>query len=294
MKRIFVAICLFFSIFCAYADAHTYKLSICAIFQDEAKYMKEWIEFHRMLGVEHFYLYNNNSTDNYLEVLKPYIKKNRVTLIDWPSDPSKDWTPHQVDAYNHCIETYKNKTCWLAIIDLDEFIVPVKHDSLTALLKNYEGAGGLQIFWQFFGTSWIKSIPSDKTLVESLVLKAPKDYGGNYNFKTIVQPKTVKKYYVHGGEYHHPWHELFPHGTRGGAMQPIHVDIVRIHHYWTRDEDYFINQKVKRRERYENSPYTPERIQQIYLELNQELDETILRFVPKLRQRLGFVNGYDF
>ena len=36
-----------------------YKLSICAIFKNEANYLKEWIEYHRMVGVEHFYLYNS-------------------------------------------------------------------------------------------------------------------------------------------------------------------------------------------------------------------------------------------
>jgi hypothetical protein len=40
-------------------------LSICAIFKDEAPYLQEWIEFHRLLGVEKFYLYNNNSRDNF-------------------------------------------------------------------------------------------------------------------------------------------------------------------------------------------------------------------------------------
>ena len=58
-----------------------YKVSIGAIFKNEALYLKEWIEFHRIVGVEHFYLYNNNSDDNYREVLEPYIKRNIVTLV---------------------------------------------------------------------------------------------------------------------------------------------------------------------------------------------------------------------
>ena len=41
-----------------------YKVSICAIFKNEAKYLREWIEFHKIVGVEHFYLYNNFSTDD--------------------------------------------------------------------------------------------------------------------------------------------------------------------------------------------------------------------------------------
>lgn len=52
-----------------------YKVSVCAIFKNEAPYLKEWIEFNRIVGVEHFYLYNNNSEDNYEEIIAPYIKK---------------------------------------------------------------------------------------------------------------------------------------------------------------------------------------------------------------------------
>ena len=34
-------------------------LAICAIYRDEAPYLREWIEFHRLVGVEHFFLYDN-------------------------------------------------------------------------------------------------------------------------------------------------------------------------------------------------------------------------------------------
>ena len=45
-----------------------YNVSICAIFKNEALYLKEWIEFHRIVGIEHFYMYNNNSEDNFREI----------------------------------------------------------------------------------------------------------------------------------------------------------------------------------------------------------------------------------
>ena len=58
-----------------------YKVSICAIFKNEGKYLREWIEFHRIIGIEHFYLYNNNSDDNYETVATVYkgnIIKNLI------------------------------------------------------------------------------------------------------------------------------------------------------------------------------------------------------------------------
>ena len=38
-----------------------YQVSACLIFKDCGRYLAEWIEFHHMAGIEHFYLYNNNS-----------------------------------------------------------------------------------------------------------------------------------------------------------------------------------------------------------------------------------------
>ena len=60
---------IFFLIFILFSslEAKSYNVSACAIFQNEAPYLKEWIEYHRLIGVEHFYLYNNGSTDNYDE-----------------------------------------------------------------------------------------------------------------------------------------------------------------------------------------------------------------------------------
>ena len=41
----------------AITSSMTY-LSICAVYRDEGPYLREWIEFHRLVGVERFYLYD--------------------------------------------------------------------------------------------------------------------------------------------------------------------------------------------------------------------------------------------
>ena len=64
------------SIICLFLSScslwHRYPLAICAIFKNEAPWLKEWIIYHhKVLGVKHFYLYNNDSTDNFIEILSP-------------------------------------------------------------------------------------------------------------------------------------------------------------------------------------------------------------------------------
>ncbi len=103
-----------------------YELSICAIFQDDAAYLPEWIEFHKLQGVKHFFLYNNCSTDDYSAILKPYVKSKEVTLIDWPHkhNPADGmaWNGIQCGAYVDCLQNFGKQTDWIAFIDTDEFL----------------------------------------------------------------------------------------------------------------------------------------------------------------------------
>ncbi len=55
-----------------------YYLAVCAIAKNEGAYFEEWIEWHRKLGVEKFYIYDNESTDNTKEILAPYVESGLV------------------------------------------------------------------------------------------------------------------------------------------------------------------------------------------------------------------------
>lgn len=95
---------------------YQYEVSLCLIFKDEAPYLREWLEYHILIGVDHFYLYNNNSTDNFSEILEPYIHSGKVTLINWERNYC------QVGAYEYCYNMRKNETHWLGYLDTDEFL----------------------------------------------------------------------------------------------------------------------------------------------------------------------------
>ena len=49
--------------------APRHYLAVCAIAKNEGAYFAEWIEWHLSQGVEKFYIYDNESTDNTREVL---------------------------------------------------------------------------------------------------------------------------------------------------------------------------------------------------------------------------------
>lgn len=130
------------------SEKKNYKVSICAIFKDEAKYLKEWIEFHRVVGIDHFYMYNNFSSDNYKDILSPYIDEGIVDLIDWPVKQG------QIKAYEDCISKYKDETKWIGFIDIDEFIVPKDEDSVYGCLEKFDNkCPAVIVYWKLFGSS---------------------------------------------------------------------------------------------------------------------------------------------
>lgn len=284
---------IFFLILFAFSSclAEKYELSIVAMFQNEAPYLKEWIEFHRLVGVEHFWLYNNNSTDDYFSVLEPYIRSGVVDLIEWPSVPeANDWKHHtfdvQTSAYNDAIKKARTTTHWLAIIDLDEFLFSPVNTNLTALLnKQYKKCSGICVNWQNFGTGNVESIGPGELMIEKLTMKADTYYARNHIYKSIVNPKYVKKCsnphfcsYLPGHVNVNANREII-----GMENNGIFVDKLRINHYWSRDESYFQNIKLPRYKKWNVS--ADEAIKEAS-KLNTTYDDEILKFVPELRKRM--------
>ena len=291
-KKFLILFLLFCCSFKLYAEKK-YYLSICAIFKNEAPYLKEWIEYHRLVGVEHFYLYNHESSDNFSEVLQPYVESGLVEITNWFTIKLDHfWTEAQLRAYNNCVQKTKSETTWLAVVDIDEFIVPVKDPDLAAYLTKYddiEEVGGIRINWQLYGTSWLPSIPKDKLLIESLVWKAETDYYrgvcDNYMVKSIVKPDKVLRFTsAHTAKYLPGFHHI-PRARVDNQVErkPVEIDEIRINHYWTRADDFF-HVKVERRKAF---GFTEKELYAIYRDLNEVEDRIMDKYIPQLRQVMG-------
>jgi hypothetical protein len=277
--------CLQFSIL----HAESYHLAIGAIFKNEKPYLKEWIEFHRLVGVEHFYLYNNASTDQPEKVLAPYIEMGIVELVDWSHDfkTHAEWSEVQYGAYNDILKRAKNVAKWVAFIDIDEFLFPSKKNNLQAVLKEFEPFGGVAVNWQYYGTSHVNKIPRKKLLIEKLVYKAATNNPHNKFIKSIVQPIHVDCFKdVHYAEYKEGFFQVDTNKQQPGSKKvssKVLIDKIRINHYWTRDEDYFKNYKLPSRKK---RGWLTNRDEMLAEQLNKQKDTSILRFVPKLRKKM--------
>lgn len=266
---------------------HQYTLAIATIFKNEAPYLREWIEYHLMMGVDHFYLYNNMSEDDYLAVLEPYIESDIVTLVDWPNQDEENWGEKryawvhstQQSSMLDAIEISKHTAKWLAVIDTDEFMVPVIDDTLVAFIRRYDRYPGIRLRWQTYGTSGVSDIPPGHLMIELLTHKAPADAHMNSFVKEIVRPKHVKgfKWVPH----------MFNYSSRLLPYKPSIME-ARINHYTNRTIGYFHSTKVKNKESMDNRKMSEEEINTAINSYNEIEDRIMDRFIPMLKQRMGY------
>jgi GT2 family glycosyltransferase/SAM-dependent methyltransferase len=267
-------------------------LAICAIFKDEAAYLREWVEFHQLMGVERFYLYNNNSSDRYLDALQMHIDSGAVVLHEWPHHPA------QLQVYEHCLKTHGAETDWLAFIDVDEFLFSPKAKLLPDVLADYADHPGVGVNWVMFGSGGHKQKPKGGVL-ENFLRRGELDAGVRYphlrrpdgsyrpqnsHIKSIVQPSKVEgctnpHFMLYAGgaravdENHQP--------IEGAFTAKVSVAQLRINHYWSKSEDecrYKFNKGLAdgKGSRDWNEFLAHEQI------LNTTHDDTVLRVVAQL------------
>jgi len=291
-------LCLFFlSIFALVADIpHSktlrYNLSVCAIFKNEAKYLKEWIEYHLLIGVDHFYLYDIGSTDSFMKVLKPYIQKDLITLVYWQDfvgereeDQAFIWAlGTQIPAYENATQfRAKNETRWMVFLDIDEFLVSPQASNVSYLLEKYADYSGVTLACDYFDARSKKyAVPRRKLLIETLELtKAPHKNPQKAVCKTIFKPAMCS------GFLWPPYKFLFKdeHVPVAAAKREL-----RINHYTNRNEGYFYASAIKSQLHVDNRMLSEEQMDEL-LSLDYEIedqDRVIYRFIPELLVRMGY------
>jgi len=160
----------------------TYYFAIGAMFKNESHILQEWIEHYLFHGVDHIYLINDNSDDNSVEILQPYIAKNVVTLYNC-HEPY--YLGRQRKLYNqYFMPLIKAKVSkWFAIFDVDEFLWSPRSIDLKILLRTLEHLAQIQINHGLFGSNGLIEQPI--SVVEAFTRRAPLGEGG-FDLKYIV------------------------------------------------------------------------------------------------------------
>ena len=158
-----------------------FYISVLAIFKNETMNLKVWLEHYLWQGIKHFYLIDNGSDDNPLDILQDYIDKGIVTYFYLPEKFK------QVEHYRFVFDSanLKNKTRWLIVCDLDEFFYGVDQQLIKKILSLDSYYDYILCNWQMFGSDGLKEHPND---IRTAITHCAKNLWTEtkYIFKTCV------------------------------------------------------------------------------------------------------------
>ncbi|MCL2369260.1 MAG: glycosyltransferase family 92 protein [Alphaproteobacteria bacterium] len=280
------------------------EVAIIGMFRDQAEYLPEWIEYHRIMGVSKFYLANNESSDNPEKVLKPYIDSGIVVLKnvsdrDCEKLRKKYWGGQKRIAVHWMMHHLCRKTAkWVMVIDPDEFIQPKKHKNIPDFLNSLApDTTQVIVGWQIFGSNG--HIKKPKGLItENFTrrgkIKASKcgKIKATRQFKAIVNPRAIVTDLNH---YHEVIGETVDETGKKLRSRiysyPAPANIIACNHYVTRSRNECIA-KVAHNKTVGNTGgrYDQKNAAEIYFETydrNEILDESMLKYVPEIKKALG-------
>ena len=262
----------------------THALAIAAIFKNENPYLREWLEFHRLVGIEHFFLYDNDCGDEARALLAPYETEGLVTRHDWIH---LDGTRHDRPTYfggrdknhlafAHAARHHRHECDWLLKIDIDEFLVPLEADDVRPVLATYDRSKirGLQIPRINFGHSGHRKKPeglvTESYLRREAEVSDHKD-AANTNFLS-------NNAFMNSA---HRWgYGLIP---QGRLIHPPEITTLRIHHYYTKS----LEESQQRQNMMRTRPTTEPEWEAQNAHLNAVEDRTMLRFSKTLHHHLS-------
>ncbi len=219
-------------------------LSVSVSYKKEAWNLIEWLEYHIIVGVNHFYIYINDENPKFSNsILKPYMEEGFVTIVNSARMFTNSHN-RQASAHHHALARAVNKTRWLAMLDMDEFLYPVVENTVSNVLRNYHESAQLLVNYACFGSSGHEFRPELQT---SVYLKRARD-GWEWNklCKGIGQVQHLR------AARHHHFFQVLPGRAQVdedkkhcGWVKNYKGKYLRINHYLTRSrEDYM--EKMKR------------------------------------------------
>ncbi|GFT65553.1 glycosyltransferase family 92 protein [Nephila pilipes] len=120
-------------------------LAVCVkplhYFYDRATWLMEFIEFHRILGVEHFFFYNHTVGPTVDALLRYYMSQNIVTVLPWslPILSQKEIRTEAIfSSLNDCVFRTMYLFHYVILLDFDEYIIPREHESYLDMIKQLE------------------------------------------------------------------------------------------------------------------------------------------------------------
>ncbi len=203
------------------------KIALVCIAKNEDHYIDEWIDYHKKLGFDDIFIYENNWEYNGIhEDVKIFPVVGEVM---------------QIPAYNHFMNNYHRDYDWAAFIDIDEFIVLKQHTNIHDFVKLYGATNSIAMNWVMFGDNGHEKVDGDYSVLKRFT-KRQSTSDQHIKVITRVTPH-IKFVYPHCTD--NRWMDT--NGKEGsGPFNPNGpIDVIQLNHYFTKTREEF-QEKINR------------------------------------------------
>ena len=215
-------------------------LTLGAVIRNQEHYVKEWLAFHHLVGVERFVIVLHKCVDRTEERIRELPFQDQIHIHRIVNDEQFV----QLGTYQWIIRNYGHFTKWLMFIDSDEFFFGTREDDLRVILTDYEQHGGLIAYWHEFGSNGHVVKPNGLS-IEAFTKRAPDRHSPHYSFKSVIQARCYQKLLSPHLAATNPLtvtedhREVHPLWIWIGDRKPTH-EIVRVNHYHVRSMEDWI------------------------------------------------------
>lgn len=171
-----------------------YEMCICTMLRNQARFLREWVMYHSRIGVERWFIYDNNSDDDISNLIESLDDENfNITRHVWP------WIKTQEAGFAHCALRARASCEWVGFIDVDEFLHFPSGLSLHDVIGNLtSNVAELRISCHNFGPSGLKRVPAKGVAVGyTCRMAAPERH------KSIVRPEALNSTLINSVHHFH-------------------------------------------------------------------------------------------
>jgi hypothetical protein len=244
-------------------------LAIAAPVREEARYLLEWIAYHRALGINTFLLADNGGSDGTSQLLKELDDASLILRFEW-----RDQRNFQMTFYREGLEAARPLVDGLFFIDVDEFLRPsaarfadqelakvdTTSDPVVSIIAQEwlsdPTVGAVALNWAIYGSSG-RAEPGDGLVIERFTRRAPQEFVINHHAKAFVRVSSCAgptdnphAMLLRSGRYVDPrsedvsWDTSL--GFKSGITTSVIWDVLRVDHFVVKSSSEFAIKRSRR------------------------------------------------
>lgn len=186
--------------FDAFCRVYGKKVGLVALAKNETRYLKEWVEYHHNLGIDQFFIIDNNDIgdNSQRELLESLPKEYGITIVNLQGKDALQKAGLQEGIYNYVMQQLirqRTHLDWVTFIDIDEFLYFNGKTVKEFLYQDkFKMTDVIHLNWRLYDDN-DQIHYEDKPVLERFTRQAPLNVVYNDEEKQITENCFIKSFF---------------------------------------------------------------------------------------------------